>query len=95
MADRHLVGYCNRCGGDCFDDGKTHFHKCPPKWPNAEIVVQIKIACDKALQAAEKRPWAKNLAPAEYEDLMVSLRALRIELDRVAPQMTAASASVT
>jgi len=91
MGERKLTGYCLRCGGDCYDTGHggRNLHRCPPKRPAAGAIVAAKFACDKALSAAEGRPWAKNLSAMEYEELKLALRCLRDALAALAPQRVA------
>ncbi len=67
------------------DDGERSFHRCPPAQPSAPAIAAAKFACDKALSAAEGRPWAKNLSVAEYEQLKIALRELRDALTALSP----------
>lgn len=80
---RKLTGYCTRCGGDCFDDGKHNYHRCPPTRPEAPAIVALKYAVDDLQRVIDRRPWASLIRKEDCADLMVALKQMRDTLSRV------------
>ncbi|HEY6030442.1 MAG TPA: hypothetical protein VIU44_07765 [Gaiellaceae bacterium] len=80
-----VVGYCTRCGGDSFDDGRRHVHRCPPARPEAGAVIGAKDAIDKVLAIINRRPWASTMHVDDLADLKAALPALRGALDVAYP----------
>jgi hypothetical protein len=65
-----LVGYCSRCGGDCFDEVR---HRCPPKHPLVSEMIALKFACDKARAIMSRRAWARVMAADDVVDLKAAV----------------------
>lgn len=80
---RKLVGYCNRCGGDCHDDGERNFHKCPPVRPDATAVVALKYEVDHLQRVIDRRPWAAVIRKEDCADLIAALAQMRDTLRRI------------
>lgn len=85
-AEAKLVGYCMRCGGDSYDDGKKFYHRCPPKWPSAPQLVNLKYATDKAMNELNRRAWAKTISAEHFDDLKAAVEALQDVLRAVVQQ---------
>lgn len=82
---KRLTGYCNRCGGDCYDDGVRNYHRCPPKRAEAGAVAQLKLACDGFDLAMSRRAWAKMISREDCDELVAAIHDLRLALDSAYP----------
>lgn len=85
MGERRLVGYCTRCGGDCFDDGTNNYHRCPPKRAEAEAVVALKFAADTFRMVVERRSWAGIVRKEDCGDLLKAFEQYNEALRRAYP----------
>lgn len=85
IAERRIVGYCLRCGGDCEDDGIRNFHKCPKAWPSAPKLVQLKQATDRLALELGRRPWAASISAENLNELKAAVAEMQDELRQAVP----------
>lgn len=82
---RRIVGYCTRCGGDCYDDRERIYHRCPKVRPEAAAIVAIKDACDRFETVYNRRSWAHIVRKEDCAELIQAIDTLRQALSIAYP----------
>lgn len=82
---RKLVGYCARCGGECYDDGEKNYHRCPRKRVEADAVIALKSACDRFRMVHDRRAWAAIIRKEDCAELVQAVEQMRTALTSAYP----------